>query len=82
MSPRSIDLISNKMLSVSVYLQNKTGVFTCPGLYGTATGQSDFFASLKLSDGPGVGGKRLYEGVPGEVSFGFNDVERDSRDGV
>lgn len=39
--------------------------------------QSDFFTSLKLSDGPGVRGKMSCEGVP----FGF-DVERDKRDGV
>lgn len=62
-------------------LTNK-GVFYMSKTHDTVPGQSDFFASLKLSDGPGVGGKWLYEGEPGMVSSGFNDVERDSRDGV
>ena len=51
-------------------------------VHDTVSGQSDFFASLKLSDGPGVGGKLLKEGVPETVSLRFNDTGRDCRDGV
>jgi len=56
-SPDRSILISNKMLSVCVYLQSKVGAFTCPGIHDTVSGQADFFASLKLPDGSGVGGK-------------------------
>ena len=56
--------------------------FTCPGIHRTMSGHSDFFVLLKLSDGPGVGGKWLYEGVPGAMSLGFDGAECDCRDGV
>lgn len=46
------------------------------------SGQSDFFATLKVSREPGVGENLLCKGVPGVASFRCNDVGRAERDGV
>jgi hypothetical protein len=53
-----------------------------PKIRDTVSGQLYSFAPLKPSDGPGVGGKWSYKWVPGVESFGFDNVERDKRDGV
>ena len=40
----------------------------CPGIHGTESAQSDFFASLKPSDGPGVRREWMCGGAPAVVS--------------
>src|SRR5258708_17846786 len=80
MSSRSIAWSQGKRY-LCIYLLTKQKCLYIH-VHDTVLAYSDFFASLKLLDGPGLRGKWLCWGVPGVISFGFDDIGRGKRDGV